>query len=434
MRHDLQLVQTQTLKLTMTQELRQAISLLQYSTLDLIPFLQEQALENPLLELKTQETYASSYQQRKGNSDSEFTIENVGYDKESIRDYIGAQILLDKTITKTKRNYVEKILPYLDDNGYFTESTSFIAQQMKVSEHTVDTLIQLVQGLEPAGVGARNLQECILLQLTRLPKRSRVAEEIIEEHFHLFAEKAWKTLSKQTGYSLKEIQEVSDLIVTLEPKPGIRYGSNDHAKYIIPDLYVTEINHEWIVSLNDELIPQIEINEIYANHLNGDDGRYIQEKIQHCHWLIRSLDYRKQTLIRVMEEIVRLQHSFFVNGPSFLKPLTLRVIAERLDVHESTVSRATKEKYVQTPYGLFELKYFFSQGYVTTLDEEKSSRQVKEVLQSIIEKEDKQKPYSDQKLTTLLKKEYSIDISRRTVAKYREQLQIPSSSQRKRYD
>ena len=190
------------------------------------------------------------------------------------------------------------------------------------------------------------------------------------------------------------------------------------------------------MSLNEEIIPQIKINKQYESALKSKNEleSYLQEKLQQCQWIVKSMEHRKHTLVKVMEEILRAQQSFFLNGPSFLKPLTLKDISTMLEIHESTVSRATKEKYVQTPYGLFELKYFFSQGLSGRHDEEKSTKQVQQLVEELIKKEDKQKPLSDQQLTNILQKQYHITISRRTVAKYRDLLNIPGSSMRKRYD
>mgnify|MGYP005752081235 FL=1 len=432
MKQNVGLYQTQTLKLAMTQELKQAISLLQYSTLELTTFIQEQALENPLLDLK--ETYSRSIQKRATSTNQyDFSIENVSHNGETLHDYIKAQ-LLDLHVTKQERATIVALIDYIDQNGYVTEDATFIAQQLAMSEEKIKQAIQTIQTLEPTGIGARNLQECLLLQLKNMDKCEKKAEQIVEHDFQLLSQKTFKTLAKKYEITLKEVQHIFDVITTLDPRPGQRFETREQPRYIVPDLVVQKINANWLVSVNDEFLPQLTINRLYQKALKKDATDYYQEKMKHCQWLIRSIDYRKKTLVAVMEEIVMLQQSFFLNGPEFMKPLTLKVIAERLNVHESTVSRATKDKYVQTPYGLFELKHFFSSGVSTVYAEEKSSKQVHQVLQKLVAGEDKRKPLSDQKLTTIIKKDYHIDISRRTVAKYRDILGIPSSSMRKRYD
>jgi len=443
MKQSVGLYQEQTLKLAMTQELKQAITLLQYSSHELLDFLQEQSLENPLLELKELEApreFAASRVQRlrqrsKAGAKQAFSIENFSRHGETLHHHIEHQ-LLDSCLPANELQIIKRMIDYIDANGYLQEEANAIAEQLKVPTSQVEQAIKSIQSLEPAGIGARDLKECLLLQLRRLPTRSPLAERILEEDFTLFAEKAWKTLAKKHEISLKEIQEVHDEIVKLHPRPGNLYETTEKPRYIIPDLIVQQLHHQFVVSLNEEIVPQIAINDKYKSSFSSQTevDAYLQEKLQQCQWIVKSIEHRKHTLVKVMEEIVSAQLSFFLNGPSFLKPLTLKDIAERLNVHESTVSRATKEKYVQTPFGLFELKYFFSQSLTGQFDEEKSTRQVQQLVEELVKAEDKQKPLSDQQLTNLLQKQYHIAISRRTVAKYRDLLNIPSSSMRKRYD
>ncbi|WP_096156663.1 RNA polymerase factor sigma-54 [Bacillus sp. FJAT-45066] len=434
MKQDVGLYQMQTLKLAMTQELKQAISLLQYSTIELATYIQEQVLENPLLDLK--ETFTNTHPIRNRTTSinsNEFSIENVSYQGETLHDHIKAQ-LLDLHLSKQEHATLQAMLDYIDKNGYITEETTFIAKQLRKQEVEVQKAIQTIQNLDPSGIGARNLKECLLLQLKSMDNRELLAERIIENDFDLLSQKTFKTISKKYEITLKEVQHLFDLITTLNPRPGQQYETREQPKYIVPDLMVQKINGDWLVGVNDEFLPQLTVNRLYQRALKKEANDYLEEKMKHCQWLIRSIDYRKKTLVGVMEEIVTLQQSFFLNGPEFLKPLTLKMIAQRLQVHESTVSRATKDKYVQTPFGLYELKHFFSQGVATVYAEDKSSKQVHQVLQKLVDGEDKRKPLSDQKLTTIMKKDYHIDISRRTVAKYRDILGIPSSSMRKRYD
>ncbi len=444
MKQSVGLYQEQSLRLAMTQELKQAITLLQYSTLEMVDFLKEQSLENPLMDLKiptTQRELASSRVQRLkpkkiGTTTSQtFSIENFSKHGESLQQYIEQQ-LVDSPLSQEERQLAKRVIQYMDPNGYIQEEPSTIAEQLKRPIETIEDLLNNIKQLEPAGIGAGSLQECLLLQLRRQPNRNEMAEAILENDFTLFAEKAWKILAKKYSISLKEIQAIHDEIVKLNPRPGNKYETTERPKYIIPDLVVQKHQNQFIVSLNEEIIPQVHINKQYEAALKSKNEleSYLQEKLQQCQWIVKSMEHRKYTLVKVMEEILLAQQSFFFNGPSFLKPLTLKDVAIRLDIHESTVSRATKEKYVQTPYGLFELKYFFSQGLSGQYEEETSTKQVQQLVDELIKKENKQKPLSDQQLTNILQKQYHINISRRTVAKYRDLLNIPSSSMRKRYD
>ncbi|QFT90572.1 RNA polymerase sigma-54 factor [Bacillus sp. THAF10] len=444
MRQSVGLFQEQTLKLAMTQELKQAIALLQYSQLELVEFLKEQSMENPLIELTEPTTIrelASSRVQRlkpkkNGTTTKQtFSIENFSKYGQTLHQYMEQQ-LLESGLSKDDQQSLKRIIPYIDPNGYIKEEGTVIAQQLKWEKEKVEHALDTIKTMEPAGIGASNLQECLLLQLQRLPLRNETAEQMIKEDFKLFAEKAWKTLVRKYGISLKEIQSIHDEVVKLDPRPGNKYETIERPKYITPDLLVQRHQNEFVVSLNEEMVPHLSINKEYEATLKEQREleSYLQEKLQQCQWIVKSMEHRKHTLVKVMEEIVTAQQTFFFNGPSFLKPLTLKDIATRLEIHESTVSRATKDKYVQTPYGLFELKHFFSQALAGQYEEETSTKQVQQLVEELVKKEDKKKPLSDQQLTNLLQKEYSIAISRRTVAKYRDILNIPSSSMRKRYE
>ncbi|MGD6871104.1 RNA polymerase factor sigma-54 [Sutcliffiella horikoshii] len=444
MKQSVGLYQEQSLRLAMTQELKQAITLLQYSTLELVDFLKEQSLENPLMDLKEpsfhRELSSSRVQRLKpkkiGTTTTQtFSIENFSKHGETLHQYIEQQ-LLDTNMTKEEKKLAKRIIQHMDENGYIQEEPVAIAEQLKTTPEIIIKALNTIKQLEPAGIGAHNLQECLLLQLKRISPRNELAEAILENDFTLFAEKAWKTLAKKYEINIKEIQTIHDEIVKLNPRPGNRYETVEKPKYITPDLIVQRHQNHFVVSLNEEIIPQIKIDKQYESALKSKNEleSYLQEKLQQCQWIVKSMEHRKHTLVKVMEEILRVQQSFFLNGPPSLKPLTLKDIATRLEIHESTVSRATKEKYVQTPYGLFELKYFFSQSLSGRHDEEKSTKQVQQLVEELIKNEDKQKPLSDQQLTNILQKQYHITISRRTVAKYRDLLSIPGSSRRKRYD
>lgn len=433
------LIQEQSLKLSMTQELKQAITLLQYSTVELASYIQELALENPLIEIKetnhtnviTNKSTRKPMQQRK-----ESLIENVSRKNGSLREHLRSQ-LVDSPLTKEEKKCLNFLIDALDTNGYLKDDMEELAKSLQFSNEFVEEQLSVLQDLEPSGVGARSLQECILLQLRRWPIRHLTAEAIIANHFRIFAEKSWKDLSKKTKLTLTEIQEIHDFVKQLEPRPGLQY-QEEEASYIVPDLIVKEVNNGLGIYFNDEISPRINVNKQYEPLVNVPNDKelksYFSSKLQQGHWLEKSLEQRKDTMIRVMKEITVRQEDFFYNGEGFLKPLTLKDIADELEIHESTVSRTVKDKYVQTPHGLVEMKSFFS----TRLDhhgnaDDLSSSTVKTTIETLVQNENKAQPLSDQKIANTLKTDYGINVSRRTVAKYRDQLTIPSSALRKRY-
>lgn len=430
------LFQQQTLKLTMTKELSQAIEILQYSTLDLVSFLREQTLENPLIEMKEyRQKDMKRVRKRHTESDKNDWMENIAKNYETLHEHlIHEASLLFHTPLEQKLTYY--IIDQIDENGYLTIDEEDTANQFKVSIEKVEQAIYRIQSLDPAGVGCRNLQECILLQIRRLPERNPLAELIIAEHFQLFANKTWKTLAKILNVELSDIQQVLDYIQAVNPKPGSIF-QREAQTYVIPDVIVEKNNGQFEIIINDEYFPTVSINKNYHQQLiNQKDSMvksYATEKLHQWQWIMKSLEQRKQTLLLVMNEILNVQMDFFAKGPKNLKPLTMRKVAEAIDVHESTVSRAVRDKFVQTPFGTYEMKHFFTSSIQTASNEDASSEIVKQHLNELIKNENKQKPLSDQKLVEILEKEKNIMISRRTVAKYRDQLGIASSSKRKRY-
>jgi RNA polymerase sigma-54 factor len=431
-----ELFQQQQLKLSLTKELTQAIELLQYSTLELHSFLYEQALENPFLEIRSNpriRKYKRLHNPEKKDKDF---IENIGTSSETLASYLSMQLSIAQ-LSPEQRRIMNYLIHSLDEDGYLRIDEAEIASHLDVTVEAVQQAIHVLQSLEPAGVGARSLQECLYLQLVRLPNRNELAERIISNYFLMFAEKAWKTLAKQLNVGIKEIQQVADLICKLQPRPGSQFAKAE-PHFIVPDLMVERCDEGFQVLVNDEVFPQLIWNNTYEKKISrGSDQRieqFIKEKHQQFEWLVKSLEQRKQTLINVMNKIIERQTECFEKGLSALKPLTMREIAEALNIHESTVSRAVKNKYVQTPYGTVELRYFFSSAVsLANANEDVSAAQTKAFIKQLIEQENKSMPLSDQKLAELLYEKYEIVISRRTVAKYREQLNIPSSAKRKRY-
>ncbi|GLB59789.1 RNA polymerase factor sigma-54 [Cytobacillus sp. NCCP-133] len=435
--------QQQTMKLAMTQELTQAIALLQYSTQELSSFLENKALENPLLKIES--GHVQSMDPRydrvkptriKAEKDKVNWIEQIGSGKTMLLDeYLKSQLSLK--LTNTEKKAIERLIESLDENGYFRADLNMIASAFRISAEEAERLLKMLQGLEPAGVGARNLKECLSLQLKRLPERNELAEVIVDDYFTLFAEKKWKEISKRLSVELKEIQEVFDLVQTMNPRPASSFHSEKSA-YITPDVIIKWDGDTFSVSIFDEALPKISFNDDYYKRFSaaGDRivSRFLQEKQQDYHWILRSIEQRKETLTNVTLKIVEKQQDFFIKGPAHLKPMTMKEISDEIDIHESTVSRAVREKYAQTPYGTYELRSFFSSTIKTTSDENTSSQQVKTIISKRIEEENKKKPLSDQELVKLLNEKEGMVVSRRTIAKYRDQLGIPSSSKRKRYD
>ncbi|MGM7723757.1 RNA polymerase factor sigma-54 [Metabacillus sp. Hm71] len=425
------LIQEQTLKLKMTQELQQAITLLQYSSADLLSYVQELTMENPLIEVK--ETYSSRFRKQSAKSDKQSFIENTFKEKTSLRDHLRNQ-LIDFSLDKTERACLDLLIDALDANGYIKDDLADLAKVLNVQEELLESKLYFLQSLEPAGVGARSLQECILLQLRRLPVRNTLAETIISDHFRSFAEKSWKDLAKKINISISDIQEIQDEIKKLEPRPGLKYESDEEG-YVTPDIIVKRANNKLQIIFNDELLPQLIVSEPLEpsnSVLDSETKDYYSKKLSQGKWLQRAIEQRKETMMNVMKVIAQKQREFFVHGKTVLKPLTLKDVADILEIHESTVSRTIKDKFVQTPQGLLSMKSFFS----NKLDEDNgeiSTASVKMKLQELIQSEDKKKPFSDQKIANELKTRYGITISRRTVTKYREQLNIPTSAIRRQY-
>jgi RNA polymerase sigma-54 factor len=266
---------------------------------------------------------------------------------------------------------------------------------------------------------------------------NELAQTIISEYFIPFADKKWKQISKELKITMKEIQDIFDQIQSLNPKPGAILGK-ETTSYIIPDAIVEQSSEGLTVRMSDESLPRVSLNEQYYNKFkdaNQQVNRFLQDKLQDYHWIQKSIEQRKETLTRVVAKIIEKQAAFFQKGSQYLVPMTMKEVAGELDIHESTVSRAVREKYVQTPIGTFALKSFFTSTIQTVSDEENtSSTQVKKKIETLIEKENKQKPLSDQEIVEQLKTEEGMVVSRRTIAKYRDQLGIPSSTKRKRFD
>ncbi|WP_433744506.1 RNA polymerase factor sigma-54 [Falsibacillus pallidus] len=435
--------QQQSLKLNMTQELSQAIALLQYSTQELFSFLEQKVMENPLIGLESPDVQLMDPRSDRirtnriaqPNKTKQEWLERVAQKPDTLQEHLFSQLIM-KTLTFKQKQILDLLLYNFDANGYLTASTDEIACEADAPVEEAEKLLTQIQSLDPAGVGARNLRECLLLQVKRREGAPQWTEEILMNHFQEFADRKWKDIASKLSCSLKEIQAVSDFIQTLTPRPAAEYGAHPSI-YIIPELIVEVKDGQIRLRHHDSSVPHLIFHKEYYDEMEKykDKGvkSFLKDKFQDYQFLMKSLHQRQETILKVGTALIELQTEFFLKGPKHLKPLTMKQLAEEIEVHESTVSRAVREKYIQTPFGTFELKSFFSSGVATNEDGDASSSTVKNLIQEWIDEEDKKSPISDQAIADRLKEE-GLKVSRRTVAKYRDQLQIPASSKRKRFD
>lgn len=445
------IVQEQQLKLAMTPELRQAITILQYSTPELIDFLKQQAAENPLIEVDEPELIKTDHDHWKSShflsvEDEEDSFDYVASSEDyvhpidyyshqdvTLSEYLIEQIqYMDLTIEEQK--VLQFMIGNLNENGYLDVAYESARTILNVSEQLWELCLNKLHQLEPAGVGARTLEECLLIQLDHLPSEQTLAKQIVSEYLYLLATNNYKKIAKQLQVSSEDVYYAAQVIRQLLPKPGALFYSQN-PRFIIPDVIVEQVtSSKYIVQLNDAILPKVSFQQQFNN---TDDCRttkqFVDKQLKVYEWIMKSISERKKTIVRVTEAIIERQLPFLMHGASGLKPLNLKEIAETLNIHESTVSRATNQKYVQTPQGIYELKYFFAHRVSSDSEETISDEQVKMKIKQLIEAENKKKPLSDQKIANELQKS-NIHIARRTVAKYREELGILSSSKRKRFE
>lgn len=428
------LYQKQKLQLVITNKMEQQLSLLHMPIIDLGGYLMNQALENPFIDIDSFNTSQSVSKKHKLTNKNQDWLNYIEQPK-SLYDFLLEQLSYLK-LEPMEHAIIEYFIFLIDENGYFRGDLQEVSEHFIVPVELLEKSLYLLQTFEPVGIGARNLQECLLIQLKVMDVRNELAELVVSNYFELLVERKWKEISQKVGVDVVEIQFVFDVIKTLNPKPGSSF-QNGYSQQIKPELLIHENSTGFKVMINDALYPKLLFDSSYHEQIDsftGDvESNYLQEKFQHFHWLQQSLAKRKKTLVNVMEAIVDRQLEFFEKGIVHLKPLTIKEIADAVELHESTVSRAVNRKYVQTPHGLFEMKYFFTSSIAVNGKEETSSKVVKQAISNIVETENKLKPYSDQKIVELLERDEGFNLSRRTVTKYREQLGIPSSSKRKRY-
>jgi RNA polymerase sigma-54 factor len=327
------------------------------------------------------------------------------------------------------------IIGNLDDRGFLQASLEELSRQSGVSEDVVAASLARVQEFDPPGVGARDLRECLLLQTKALKIKDKLVLRILNEFLDALIKRDFRGVAKSLKVPISEVVAAAAIIGRLEPRPGRAFGGMDPV-YITPDIYVHKVNDEFHIVLNDDGLPRLQINGLYRDVLSRSSGapkdtkEYVREKVRSALWLIKSIHQRQRTIYRVMESIIKYQRDFFEKGVHHLKPLNLRDVADDIEMHESTVSRVTTAKYVNTPQGIFELKYFFTSSINRVVGEAVASESVKERIRRLIAAEDPRRPFSDQRIAEMLKVA-NVDIARRTVTKYRESLNILSSTKRR---
>ncbi|MBI4410072.1 MAG: RNA polymerase factor sigma-54 [Gemmatimonadetes bacterium] len=340
----------------------------------------------------------------------------------------------DGYLTCALDEVVDSLNRWLVDEGQFWAESSEDLKPFTVADG--EAMLRILQGFEPAGVGARDLRECLLLQLADTGKEDSLAYRIVRDFFDQLINHRWSEISKELAITPRDVQEAADQVAKLDPKPGLMYAAPAD-NYITPDLIVDKIDGEYLVFLNDTSLPRLKLSRAYReiakdkNKFKGENKEFISNKLNSANWMIQAIEQRRQTMLKVMNFIVDRQRGFFEKGVQYLKPLTLREVAEVISMHESTVSRVTNEKFVQTPRGVLPLKFFFSSGLSTTSGEDVSARGIKAKIQKLVNEEDSRRPLTDQAIVNILKEE-GIQIARRTVAKYRDQLGILSARMRKR--
>jgi RNA polymerase sigma-54 factor len=459
-------------KLILTPSLQQAIKLLPMSTLELKDLLNQEMVENPMLEeIPAEDTQVAEaqtseekpqekpdtqrgdtwddadyqyffgeylddgYRQRAPQEVKELPpIENTLSSTSSLSDHLSWQLSL-QTDDARIRDIGEAIIGNLDDDGYLVASLDELAAMGPWPVDEVERVLTLVQGFDPIGVAARDLQESLLLQLRHLGLDGTPAERIVTEHLRALQNHQIPEISRKLGMPIDDLKVHIEVIRNLDPKPGSRFNPAQ-SQYVTPDVYVEKIDDEYVVWLNEDGLPQMRISPTYRRLLDkdgkhGEETRaYVRDKFNAARWLIKSVQQRQNTIYKVARSIVNFQREFLDHGIEHLRPLVLRDVANDIGMHESTVSRVVTNKYMHTPQGVFEMKYFFHSGISSSYGESVSSVTIKQRIKKIIESEDPRKPLSDSKIVSILQRE-GLVLARRTIAKYREELKIPTSNQRK---
>lgn len=458
----------------MTPQLQMAIKLLQVSRMELVEMIQQELETNPTLEEEVQEVDVEQSDEpevAKEPEAKEVTIEEKFEDfadwqnymdefnstgrihmetekkeapdyeaftasKTSLADHLRWQLLMTRP-TEEEETIGSYIIGCIDEDGYLDTSAEEIAGFAGTTAEKVESVLAVMQTFDPPGICSRDLKECLLRQAAYLGIDDPVVVAIISDHLKDLENKRYKVIAKALHKSIEEIVAAVELIKRLDPKPGDKYTESEEI-YIVPDVYVYKDGDDFVILLNDDDMPQVQINSYYKKAVKkgepipSDAKNYLKDRLRSAEWLIKSIQHRRRTIYNVMTSIVKFQRPFFEHGISHLKPMVLRDVAEDIEMHESTISRVTNNKYAYTPQGIFELKFFFNSSINRSHGETIASASVQEEIRRIIERENPKKPYSDKKIAEMLKGG-DIDIARRTVAKYRENLGILPSSKRKQF-
>ena len=453
----------QVQKLVMTPELRQAITILQLPALELGHYIEQQLQENPFLEIREEEPELVSTAQetadrgekKEYDSDWEdyfqdssdlgfvqweeekqvFPFDNIASNPPSLADHLLFQLHL-ATGDERLRVIGEYLIGNIDEQGYLRVSLEEVASGVGASLDEVERALALIHTFDPPGVGARSLQECLLIQVEQAGIQDDLLVKVINNHLEDLAKGKVGRMSQVLGVSVQEIQRVADVIKTLEPKPGRMYGTTGTVRHIVPDVTLEKVGNDYVIIINDAFLPRLAVNSAYRSALSKESDletrNFVENKLNAAVWLIRSIEQRRLTLYKVASCLVELQRDFLDYGVKYLKPLNLKKVAEMIGLHESTVSRATANKYVQTPQGVFEMKFFFSSGLAGKDGRKTSAESVKKMLEELIAGENPKNPLNDQQIAEYFQRQ-GVRISRRTVAKYRGELGIPPIRQRIRY-
>ncbi len=461
-------------KLILTPSLQQAIKLLPMTTLELADLLNQEMVENPLLEeVPTEElqpaevTPAADAAEKAEKADKGDTwddadyeyffgeylddgyrprqpqevkelppIENTLSSKSSLADHLMWQLNLNlQTTDEAVREVGAAIIGNIDEDGYLVASIEEISALGGWEIPLVERALELIQAFDPIGVGARDLQECLLLQLHHLGLSGSTVEMLVRDHLRLLQNHRIPELAKLTGLEPEEVKAQLEIVKHLDPKPGARYSPAD-SQYVIPDVYIVKTDEGYKAVLNEDGLPQLRISPVYRRLLDkggeasAETRAYVKDKCRSALWLLKSVDQRQKTILKVATSLLNFQREFLDHGIEHLRPLVLRDVANDIGMHESTVSRVVNNKYMHTPQGVYELKYFFHSGISSSYGESVSSVTIKQRIKKIIEAEDQRRPLSDSKIMHILQKE-GLVLARRTIAKYREELKIPTSNQRK---
>jgi RNA polymerase sigma-54 factor len=454
-------------QLVMTPQLQQAIKLLQLSRLELLETVQQELMENPFLDEveveaeirepeKLTESQAeeelvrtadwenylgefSSTSKQSAARDSEVPEEGLSFEarlasKPSLDGHLGWQMRLSN-FSDRELAIGEVVVGNLDHNGYLQATTDEIAAMAEAEPEEVEAVIRRVQRLDPVGVGARTPQECLLVQMEVLGYDDPILVSLVRDHLEDLEKNRFKPLARKFKISMDDLKSYIELLQTLDPMPGSHFSSTD-PHYVSPDVFVYKYGDDFVIILNEDGLPRLQMNSYYMETMQGARNKekdYFQEKMRSAAWLMKSLYQRQRTLYKVVESIVRFQREFFEEGVTRLKPLILKEVAEDIEMHESTVSRITTSKYVSTPHGIFELKFFFNSALDLNDGSQVGSESVKALIKQMIAAEDPKKPLSDERIGEILQEKLEVNIARRTVAKYRSAMGIASSSKRKHY-